>query len=147
MARYVVGRVSDLPPGSRKIVDVGDKHGVGVFNVRGRYYALKNLCPHQGAQLCLGEVTGTSIAIWPDDGPPALEWTRQGEILVCPWHGWEIEIATGKSVFPSRFRTRTYEVTTVPFADVAPEDLPCVETYPVRVEDDVVVLETGRGRG
>jgi len=143
MGRHIVARVADLPPGSRKIVRVegSGPAGIGVFNVGGTYYALKNVCPHQGAQICLGEVTGTTVARWSNGGAPSLEWVREGEILTCPWHRWEIEIATGKSVFPSRFRIKTYDVRTAKVQDVLPEDLPRVDTYPVRVEDDIVILE------
>lgn len=58
--RYVVGRVDELPPGSRKIVMAGGR-SIGVFNVKGTYYALRNTCPHQFAPLCLGRVTGTTL--------------------------------------------------------------------------------------
>jgi nitrite reductase/ring-hydroxylating ferredoxin subunit len=145
MARHIVGRVADLPAGSRKIVHVDGVTGpgIGVFNVRGRFYALKNVCPHQGAQICLGEVTGTTVAHWPEDGPPSLEWVREGEILTCPWHRWEIELATGKSVFPSKYRIRTYDVMTAKLRDLTPEELPRVDTYHVYVEDELVVLDTG----
>ena len=42
MRRYVVGSVRELPPGNKKLVPVGGKSGIGVFNVKGRFYALKN---------------------------------------------------------------------------------------------------------
>ena len=54
----VGARVADIPPGSRKIVNLGGPSGIGVFNLDGRFYALKNICPHQGAEICKGEVTG-----------------------------------------------------------------------------------------
>jgi nitrite reductase/ring-hydroxylating ferredoxin subunit len=144
MSRHVVGRVADLPPGSRKIVPVGGPSGIGVFNVAGRFYALRNICPHQGAEICKGEITGTTVPKWQESGPPVLEWCREGEILTCPWHAWEIDITTGKSVFPSRFRIRTYEVGTVKASQLSADELPGVETFPVVVEDDVVILELGR---
>ena len=62
------------------------------------------------------------------------EQTREGEILRCPWHGWEFDITTGRSIVNShRTRVKTYEVT------VEPED-EGVDTYPVTVEDGVLVL-------
>lgn len=127
--RYVVCRVEELPPGSRKIVCVGGR-SIGVFNVHGHFYAIKNTCPHQGAPLCLGKVTGTTLP------SPVGEyrWGREGEIIRCPWHGWEFDITTGRSVFnPHRMRVKTYEVT------VEPED-PSVETYQVTVERNLVIL-------
>ena len=56
MRRYVVGKVKDLPPGQRKIVPVGGESEIGVFNVKGCFYALKNLCPHKGGPLCQGRI-------------------------------------------------------------------------------------------
>ena len=116
MGRYVVGRVADLPPGSRRLVQAG-RFGVGVFNVNGRFYALNNHCPHAGGPLCLGEVTGTTE----EAGAYKVIWVRQGEIVSCPWHAWEFDIATGRTIT---------------------EPTKAVRTYPVRVEDDQVILET-----
>ncbi len=128
MTRFVVGRAADLPPGSRRIVAVGGRE-IGVFNVKGKYYALRNTCPHQSAPLCLGEVTGLVVA----DAPGELRWTRDGEILRCPWHGWEFDILNGRTVFQSRNRVKTYPVHVAPPTGV--------ETFPVHVEDEVVILE------
>ena len=67
--------------------------------------------------------------------PGEYRWGREGEILRCPWHGWEFDITSGRSSFnPHRIRVRTYKVT------VEPDDDPAVETYPVTVEDGVIVL-------
>lgn len=103
----VVGKASDLAPGEHILVPVGE-HGVGVFNVNGTYHALFNYCPHRGAPLCRGKVTGT---VTPGDGPYEVQWEREGEILRCPWHGWEFEIQSGRScAFPNR-RVRSFRVT------------------------------------
>ena len=45
MQRHVVGKVDELPPGERKIVPVGGKGGIGVFNVDGTFYALRKHVP------------------------------------------------------------------------------------------------------
>jgi nitrite reductase (NADH) small subunit len=121
VGRCVVGRVADLPPGSQRIVRAG-RWGVGVFNVNGKYYALNNHCPHAGGPLCRGEVTGTTE----DVGPYKIIWVRQGEIVSCPWHAWEFDIATGRTITaPTR----------------------AVRTYPIRVEDGLVILEMDGGPG
>ncbi len=133
MGRHVVARVGEMPPGSRRIVEVAGR-SIGVFNVHGAYYGLRNSCPHQAAPLCLGPVQGMLLP----GKPGEYTWARDGEILRCPWHGWEFDILTGRSIFnPHRTRVRTYEVS------VEPElDDPSVETYPVSVEDGLVVLHT-----
>ena len=134
MARFVVGKVSELPPSSRRIVRVNGRE-IGVFNVKGKYYALRNLCPHQGAPLCLGELTGLAVS----DEPGEIEWTREGEILRCPWHGWEFDMLNGRTVFQSKARVKTYDVQ-VESATLA-RLIDGVETYPVDVENELVVLE------
>ena len=129
MGRHVVGRISELPPGGRKIVEV-EGRSIGVFNVHGQFYALRNRCPHQAAPLCLGAIKGMTLP----GKPGEYIWAREGEILRCPWHGWEFDITTGRSIFnPHKTRVKTYEVT------VEPED-ESVETYAVSVEDGLIVL-------
>jgi nitrite reductase/ring-hydroxylating ferredoxin subunit len=119
-ARYVVARAEDLPPGSSRLVPVG-KFGVGVYNVGGDYYALTNFCPHRGGPLCRGRTTGWAA---PGERPWEFAWTREGEILRCPWHQWEFDIATGAAI-AVHTGSRRYSI----------------RTYPVRVENGMVVLE------
>lgn len=133
MTRHLVGPASELPPGSRKIVEVAGR-SIGVFNVGGSFYALRNSCPHQGAPLCLGSIGGTAATSEPGE----YTWGREGEILRCPWHGWEFDITTGKSVFnPHRMKVRSYDVAV---SHELPDDVE-IEMYPVEVEDELVLLE------
>ncbi len=130
----VIAQVRDFPPGDRRYVDVG-RTPVGIFNIDGEYYALRNRCPHQGAPLCQGMVTGTTAASQPYE----YVYSRENEIIKCPWHGWEFEISSGKSVFnPHRVRVRPFEVAVEPFGD--DEEDPGVPTFPVNVEDGWVVV-------
>lgn len=140
--RFVAGRATEIEPGGRMIVyPDGWPQGVGIFNVGGRFHALKNVCPHQGAALCFGRAGGTSEARWAEEGPPDLEWGRNDEIITCPWHHWEFEIATGKTIFPSRNRVASYPVTVEPEVD---ERLRTgVQSYPVAVEDGRHLVELG----
>ena len=55
MRRHVVGPVDSIPSGSRVRVEV-DGRGIVVFNVREQFYALRDVCPHQGARLSGGSV-------------------------------------------------------------------------------------------
>ncbi len=103
---YFICKVGDLQPGDRLIVDL-DGRSVGVFNVAGEYYALHNRCPHTGGALCEGPITGTTIA----SKDSRYVYTQAGRIIRCAWHGWEFEIATGKSLFDPRIRARRYQVT------------------------------------
>lgn len=130
--KHIVCRLSELPPGDRRIVTVAGRT-IGVLNIEGSLYALRNSCPHQNAPLCLGTVKGTTIA----GKPYEVIYGRENEIIKCPWHGWEFEIATGRSIFnPHRVRVRTYDVTV---ESPEPPD-PQIETFPVTIEDGLVVL-------
>ncbi|MCA1217888.1 Rieske (2Fe-2S) protein [Streptomyces sp. 8L] len=139
--RFVVGAAADLPPGSSRIVYPDKvKSGVGVFNIDGEYYALKNTCPHMGGPLCKGRVRGTSEAAANAEGQPEMRWVRQGEIVSCPWHHWEFDIKSGRTIFTSRQKVRGYPVEVVP-ADVLQRLKEGVETVPVSVEGATVVID------
>jgi 3-phenylpropionate/trans-cinnamate dioxygenase ferredoxin subunit len=130
LGRHVVGTVGDFPVGQRKIV-VLEGRSIGVFNVKGSFHALRNACPHQSGPLCQGKLIGLLRATDPDH----LELSRDGEIIRCPWHGWEFDVTNGRSVFnPHKLRVRSYEVT------IEPDDDPSIETYPVTVERGRVVV-------
>ena len=57
MAKHVVATVDEIPPGERKIVEL-EGRSLGIFNIDGDFYAVRNICPHQGAPLCEGRLTG-----------------------------------------------------------------------------------------
>lgn len=122
MEHVVVGKVSEIPPGKRKIVvPFRGRAGIGVFNVNGSFYAVRNICPHKNGPICTGELSGRVTT----DAPPSIRDARisvdgVGEILRCPWHQWAFEIATGRCVVNPRLR---------------------VKTYPVRIDDDDIVVE------
>ncbi len=105
--KYVVCRVEELPPGSRKIVPVG-RYGVGVFNVGGRFYAITNYCPHEGGPLCKGRLGGQTQVDPTVPGGAVL--TREGEFIYCPWHQWGFELATGTTAVKPEWSIRTYRV-------------------------------------
>jgi len=136
MAKHVVGTVAEIPPGQRKIVEV-DGISIGVFNVGGAFHALRNRCPHQGAPLCRGSVKGTALP----SAPGEYVWARDGEILRCPWHGWEFDLLTGRSIFnPHRVRVKAYEVSIEAAGGAENDEDPRVDTYPITIEADRVVL-------
>ncbi len=152
--RVVAGTVEEIPPGGRKlVVPFRGRAGIGVFNIGGAYYALRNLCPHKLGPLCTGRVSGRVVASAPPStDAPELGIERDGEIIRCPWHGWEFDVRTGQSWFdPTRTRVRAYEVSVTPGAALAEEGAapapgmqkgPYVaETYPVSVENRYVLVE------
>ena len=85
-----VAAIADLPPGARKIINAGGK-SIGVFNVNGVFVAVLNICPHELAPVCLGRVQGTTLP----SAPGEWLYAREGELLMCPWHGWEFDLLSG----------------------------------------------------
>ena len=103
--RFEICPATELAPGDRRIETLGG-FSVGVFNVDGDYYAMKNDCPHQRAPLCEGKLTGTNTS----DSPGEYDWERDGQIVTCPWHGWEFDVTTGESVFdPHAVKAKTFQ--------------------------------------
>jgi nitrite reductase (NADH) small subunit len=100
-----VATVDEIPPGERKIVEL-DGQSIGIFRVGDEFVAILNMCPHEFAPVCLGRVGGTTLP----SAPGEFIWGREGEILACPWHGWEFELLTGKALFGNRPRLRLFPV-------------------------------------
>jgi nitrite reductase (NADH) small subunit len=105
--RHVLGPVADFAEGTHRVVRVGHAE-IGIFNVHGQFYALPNVCPHQFGPLCTGTVSGTTRCNAETNW--RFAWVRQGEILTCPWHGWEFDILTGRNVARPSIKVRTYPV-------------------------------------
>ena len=136
MARHVVARADEIPVGGKKVVNPGGRE-ICVFNVKGEHYALINRCPHEGAALSFGPVVGCFSSKRP--GEYAL--TREGEMLRCPWHGWEFDIKTGQSwCHPESVKARTYAVEIVP-GEVLAKGPFVAETVLVTIDGDYVVVE------
>jgi nitrite reductase (NADH) small subunit len=107
VSSHRVCSLSELPPGARRIVKLDGGPSIGLFNVDGELHAIRNICPHHGAELCLGATSGTMRASAPG------EWCYDAEAVVlrCPRHRWEFTLRDGRSVIdPDRYRVRVYPV-------------------------------------
>ena len=116
MGRHIVDRADNFPAGSRRAVDIGGR-SIAIFNRGDRYFALRNVCPHHGAPLVTHGLRGTMTA----NGPGDYRYARGGEIVRCPWHGYEYSAEDGRCLADPALR---------------------VKVYRVEVEDDEVVLYT-----
>ena len=96
---YEIASVDDLPNGERLFVDIGDAPVV-VFNIAGQFFAIGDVCSH-------------------DDGPLG-DGDIEDHNVVCPRHGAEFDVRTGK-------------VESMP----AVEDIPA---YPIQVRDGVIFV-------
>ena len=63
---------------------------VAVFPLGRGYTAIDDLCPHAGASL--------------GDG-----W-RDGNVIACPLHGWEFELADGRCPFGDEWQAEVFPV-------------------------------------
>ncbi|MBI3899600.1 MAG: non-heme iron oxygenase ferredoxin subunit [Gammaproteobacteria bacterium] len=77
-----VTQVEELVPGTHRVVDV-DGVLVAVFNLAGMYYAIEDVCTHDGGVLTGGPIEGTEI--------------------VCPRHGARFCIKTGAVTAPPAY--------------------------------------------
>ena len=111
--RYPVAKVGEIAPGERKIVEI-DGRSIGIFNVHGTFAAVLNVCPHENAPVAQGRLTGTTL----HSSPGEFRWGREGEILACPWHGWEFDLTTGHCLTDRRRLHR----------------------FPVSIEEDTIYL-------
>ncbi|MBH68484.1 MAG: 2Fe-2S ferredoxin [Rhodospirillaceae bacterium] len=135
MPKYVVAAIDEILPGERKLVQIRGRPIV-IFNLDGEYFGILDRCPHQGASLCQGKLVGLVEAL----SPGSYTFSRKGEIIRCPWHGWEFDIRTGQSrCEPNRIKATKYDIQ-VSDGKQAREDSYIAETFDVSVDDQYVVV-------
>ncbi len=106
VGKNLVCRANEVSQDGAHIVKIRSL-SVGVFRVGEKFHALLNVCPHRGAPLCEGLQCGTTA---PTDKAEFI-YHRDKEIVRCAWHGWEFDIATGKSLVDPQVKARTFPVT------------------------------------
>ncbi|MGQ9502545.1 MAG: non-heme iron oxygenase ferredoxin subunit [Anaerolineae bacterium] len=91
MSRFVkVARATDLAPGQKMLVEY-EGTPVGLFNIDGTYYAISDVCTH--------------------DGGPLVEGELQGDVIICPRHGARFDVRTGQvRSLPAYRPVPTYQV-------------------------------------
>ena len=90
MANFVkVAQTSEIPAGQGKCVEVEGRR-LAIFNVDGSYYAIDDVCQHQGGPLGEGELNG--------------------KIVTCPWHGWEYDVTSGINTFDTDLKQEQFQV-------------------------------------
>ena len=105
-----VAEASDVAEGDRKIVSLGHTD-VGIYRLNGRLYAYENRCPHQGGPACEGLVMPkVEDVLGPDRTYRSRRFNYDEWHIVCPWHAWEYDLATGQCIADRRYRLRRYDV-------------------------------------
>lgn len=87
-----VAQVGDIAEGQGKAFSVGNRM-VAVFLVDGKYYAIDDFCPHQGASLAEGYVEGCAVA--------------------CAWHHWRFSLEDGSWLDNRRLKIDKFDVRVV----------------------------------
>jgi metal-sulfur cluster biosynthetic enzyme/nitrite reductase/ring-hydroxylating ferredoxin subunit len=72
-----VATMNELAPGQKLLAEVEGRQ-LAVFNVDGEYYAIEDVCTH--------------------DGGPLVEGELQGREIECPRHGARFDVTTGKAL-------------------------------------------------
>jgi nitrite reductase/ring-hydroxylating ferredoxin subunit len=109
--RYRVCGVGEIPDNGGVLADVGDRE-IGVFNYRGKLLAYDNRCIHQGGPICTGEILGaTKVRLDDDKRVVDVELDEDEMRIVCPWHGWEYDLASGEAAHDPRLRLRRFPIT------------------------------------
>ena len=137
MPLHPVCPVAELAPGQRKLITVG-RVELGVFNVGGEFHAYRNICPHAGAPVCVGKISGTTTP------SPVYEYNygRDGCILRCPWHGWEFDLKTGQHLVDPDMRLKKFPVEVS--AGDTPPATPCdhanenLDKFPVEIQAGIL---------
>jgi len=136
MARHIVCAVQDLPAGQRKVLSVRGREIV-VLNHDGEFFALLNKCPHEGGRLACGKLVG----LVQSSEPGTYNYSRRGELLKCPWHGWEFDIRTGQSwCDPTTVKAKAYPVMVEAGSQLTKGPY-AVEKFDVSIEQNYVVVE------
>jgi nitrite reductase (NADH) small subunit len=104
---HEVGSLDELRREGCRVVEV-DGRPVAVLSVGDDLFAVSDRCPHMGAPMSAGSVGGTLVA----SDPHTFRYGRDQRVLRCPWHGWEFDLESGRSLFePRRVGLRTFSVT------------------------------------
>ncbi|MBI3357652.1 MAG: Rieske 2Fe-2S domain-containing protein [Nitrospirae bacterium] len=90
MAEFVrVTGTADVKPGHSIVAEVNGKT-LAVFNVEGNFHAIDNTCIHRGGPLGEGDV--------------------EGDVVTCPWHGWQYNVTTGGCINNPSAKVEVYQV-------------------------------------
>lgn len=136
MNKYVVAEVDSFAEREIRAVEANGKNLV-LLRLGEEFFALADRCPHGGAKLSGGRVSNTVES----DEPGDYRVCRQGEMLKCPWHGWEYDVRTGQSWSdPKSTRTRAFAAESIDGAELVKGPY-VAETISVEVTGNYIVVE------
>lgn len=113
MSDVVIGKAATFPDPGRRVVEV-DGTEIGVFCLNGKFTAYENVCPHMAGPACQGKIIQRVEERVADDKTSlGFAFSKDHTNVVCPWHGYEFDIATGQHQGNPRMRLRSVKVEVV----------------------------------
>lgn len=110
MRDVVVAKASSFEDPGRKVFDV-DGTEVGIFKLGGEFYAWENRCPHLDGPACQGKILPCATeAVNDDKTSRGREFSKTQMNIVCPWHGFEFDIRTGRHPVNQAVRLRAVKM-------------------------------------
>lgn len=148
----MLARVEDIPrQGDGALRCTAGGVPIGLFRLEDEIVAWRDVCPHEAAPVCRGTVTGTRV----QSAVQEYRYGRHQEILRCPWHGWEFDLATGRHLAlgsGARLRRHPIEVRDGAVYDASGRGLPhqrdlvVEQATPVGRAVDLVLAAADGGR-
>src|SRR3984893_13711591 len=109
MNEIMVGELREFKEGDYRVLKVEDFE-FGIYRQGGRLFAYENHCPHDGGPVCQGKVIPrVEEMLGPDQKSGALRFPDRRNI-VCPWHGWEFDLESGRHCGDPKYRLRPVNV-------------------------------------
>jgi nitrite reductase/ring-hydroxylating ferredoxin subunit len=138
MREINVGPASAFADPGRKLIE-SEGLEVGIFKLGGEFFAYENVCPHIGGPACQGKIIAkVEEDIAPDRTSKGMIFSKSKLHVVCPWHGFEFDIRTGRHPGNPKARLRTIKVA-VTDGDVIITVPDAREHVPVMQESDISV--------
>lgn len=105
-----VARTNEFVELKPKLVVV-EGTSIGIYRFRDKYYAYENVCDHRGGPACEGSTMGLIECRVAENGKRLGDYVSDEKIaLVCPWHGVEYDIETGRCFANEELRLRRFDV-------------------------------------
>jgi nitrite reductase/ring-hydroxylating ferredoxin subunit len=110
MREVNLGLISAFSDPGRKVVEI-DGVEIGIFCLNGQFSAYGNVCPHMGGPVCQGKILPrVEEHIAADRKSRGFVFSKTQTNIVCPWHGYEFDIRTGRHQGNPRLRLRPLDV-------------------------------------
>ena len=92
----VIGRYDELREQERIVLDIDGKE-LGVYFLGDEVRAWANVCPHAGGPVCQGKIMPRTVQLVREDKKSGgLGFSETQRNIVCPWHGYEFDMLTGR---------------------------------------------------